>query len=171
MPFGCGGGGAIGLEDGTSKDSHIPIRVMEDVVAVYAGWAVITSDNVLRRWTDGSPIADDVIAASFSGDTFMVITSDGTLWGRGSNNSGALGDGTRNNRREPIKIMENVVSVSTSGRHTLAVTSDGNLWAWGENSLGQLGIGTHRGQYEAARGLRETFWLSPIMVMEYVPEG
>ena len=164
------GRNVVRLEDGTSKDSHTPIRAMDDVIAVFAYGVVITSDNVLRRWPDGATIIEDVVTASVDRRTFMAVTSDGTLWGWGRNETGALGDGTQRERREPIKIMENVVSVSTSGFHTLAVTSDGNLWAWGENSLGQLGIGTNRGQFETTRGILETFWFSPILVMEYIPE-
>ena len=72
----------------------------------------------------------------------MAIKNDNTLWAWGSNNLGQLGDGTTEDREEPVFIMDNVAYVSTGTAHTLALTYDGKLWAWGSNSHGQLGDGT-----------------------------
>jgi alpha-tubulin suppressor-like RCC1 family protein len=165
----------ITLEDGSRKDSHIPMKIMDDVIYVVQPF-VITSDNtlwVLRSGEEPRRIMEDVTNISIGGYTNMVITSDGILWGWGRNRTGVLGDGTTRDRSEPVKIMENVVSVSTNGSHTLAVTADGNLWAWGENTSGELGIGTYRGEYEQRpyRGSIPSAWLSPVLVLEYVPEG
>ena len=63
----------------------------------------------------------------------------------GNNDVGQLGDGTRENRPTPVKVVGlpgGVHQVSTSGRHSLALMSDGTVWAWGANSVGQLGNGT-----------------------------
>ena len=72
----------------------------------------------------------------------MFIASDGTLWGCGSNYRGQVGDGTKEDRSVPVKIMDNVVSVSAGYEHTMAITEDGSLWAWGSNLYGQLGDGS-----------------------------
>jgi len=76
----------------------------------------------------------------------FFITSDGSLWGWGSNKYGEVGDGTALPRDTPVKIMENVKSVSAGGSgfgsFTLAVKNDGSLWAWGKNSTSQLGDGS-----------------------------
>jgi len=72
----------------------------------------------------------------------MMILEDGSLWARGNNQSGQLGDGTESWRADWTKIMDDVVSVSTSDQHTLAIRMDGSLWAWGRNRHGQLGDGT-----------------------------
>ena len=165
-------------DDGTSEDSFIPIRLMENVMSASVDplW-IITSDNVLRYSIGGDPIKEDVIAVSGGTNHTMAITSDGSLWAWGRNraglNAGMLGNGTFRDSPEPIKIMENVVAVSASHAHTLAITSDGSLWAWGDNSSSQLGIGTDRGEYEERplRGVFPKAWLSPVLVMEYVPEG
>jgi alpha-tubulin suppressor-like RCC1 family protein len=141
------GWGRIGinqLEDGASvhqisSSINNPIKIMEDVVAVSAGWFHA-----------------------------MVIRSDGSLWAWGDNRSGQLGNGTRTYERIihlpidggtsiPSNVMNNVIFVVASGGkeggmlwgHTLAITSDGNLWAWGDNRYGQLGDG------ESGRRLRD----------------
>lgn len=163
------------LEEDTNGDFQIPIRDAEDVIYILVEDSLgITPDKNIGVWrVENKPrrMRDDVVYVSEGIRTFVMLTSDGTLWGLGRNTNGTLGDGTTRDRREPIKIMENVISVSTSGEHTLAVTSDGNLWAWGENALGQLGIGNNQGQYEDRTGVIQTYWLSPVLVMEYVPEG
>ena len=171
-------------DDGTSIDSHIPVQLMNDVIAISAaGFSsmAITSDNTLwdLRLNGYTIIMEDVIAVSSNTNHAMAITSDGSLWAWGRNYvggwAGMLGDGTFRDRTEPVKIMEDVVSVSAGGSHTLAITSDGNLWAWGDNSNNQLGIGTDRGEYESTRLMDANVipraWLSPVLVMEYVPEG
>ena len=72
----------------------------------------------------------------------MAIKDDGSLWAWGYNYYGQLGDGTREDRRTPVKIMDGVAQVSAGHYHTMAIKSDGSLWAWGYNRLGQLGDGT-----------------------------
>jgi len=140
------------------------MEIMEDVIYVSAGMVytmVITSDNVLWGWgynrdgqldDDGATevrsnpipmkIMDDVVAVSTGGEHTMAITSDGILWGWGSNRFGQLGDGTTSESHSPVQIMDDVAFVSTGYRHTIAVTSDGVLWAWGSNWNGELGDGT-----------------------------
>lgn len=177
-----GWGNNMGRSDaGVSEDSHIPIQLMENVISVCArggGLLIITSDNMLRRSISGDPILEDVIAASGSSSHTMAITSDGTLWAWGSNGSsptvGMLGNGTFRDNPEPTKVMGDVVAVLSSGGHTHAITADGSLWAWGDNSFNTLGIGTYRGEYESTRlmdgNVIPRTWLSPVLVMEYVPE-
>lgn len=92
-------------------------------------------DNMGRaRFVDEEEIATDVLklfnftVVDRMSNTFF-ITSDGTLWARGSNQNGQLGDGTRVPRTEPVRIAENVVYV----RPFMFLQNDGTLWAWNQN--------------------------------------
>jgi len=77
----------------------------------------------------------------------VFIKSDGSLWGKGDNRSGSLGDGTVVTKSSPVQIgsltdwfFARCCGVGGSG-FTIAVKTDGTLWAWGNNSKGQLGQG------------------------------
>ena len=72
----------------------------------------------------------------------MAVRTDGSLWGWGGNIDGLLGDGTTDNRLEPIKIMDSISAVSSGIDHVLALGIDGCLWSWGRNTWGELGDGT-----------------------------
>lgn len=151
--------GQIG--DGTAIDRFSPVRIMENVdyVSVDAnntfaiktdgslwGWGRIGIEGLENSSTDANDpeihnapvkLMDDVASVSNG----WIIKKDGSLWVWGHNFSGSLGDGTKKERRIPIKIMEDVVSVSSSGSHTMAIKKDGSLWGWGANRFGQFGNG------------------------------
>ena len=107
-------------------------------------------------------VMEDVIAVSAGNGSTMVIKTDGSLWGFGSNGMGSLGDGTSENRYSPIKIIENVVAVSTGNGHTLAIRTDGSLYAWGNNFFACLGDGTWEEQSRPKRVLENVVWLIPV---------
>ena len=72
-----------------------------------------------------------------------AIKDDGTLWGWGSNNKGAMAQNTEGgNFSSPVQIGSdttwNVVSQAYYGG--LSVKTDGTLWSWGYNWFGQLGL-------------------------------
>jgi len=73
----------------------------------------------------------------------MIIRTDGSLWGWGSNWSGQLGDSTTEMRNAPVHIMDDVASVVVAHSATYVICNDGILWAWGDNFFGQIGDGTH----------------------------
>ncbi|MEI2775275.1 MAG: hypothetical protein V9G19_04745 [Tetrasphaera sp.] len=79
------------------------------------------------------------------GDHTCGITTAGGVrcWGR--NDTGQIGDGTREDRyvSTPVAgLSSGVASVSVGGSHTCAVMADGGVRCWGRNSKGQLGDGT-----------------------------
>lgn len=104
------------LGNGSSKDSLIPVKVMDNVAAVSLGGGSVTS--------------------GYS----AAIKTDGSLWMWGANDYGQLGKGKPGDSAVPIKVMDHVASVSLSEyRHVAAIKTDGSLWMWGSNSRGQLG--------------------------------
>lgn len=86
-------------------------------------------------------VAESVVSAA-TGGHLMFIKKDGTLWGRGENDRGQLGDGTRTERNTPVKVANRVVAVYVNQGRTAFLKDDGKLWVMGANDRGQLGDGT-----------------------------
>lgn len=84
-----------------------------------------------------------VKAVSSDGFSFAVL-ADGTVWARGKNASGQLGDGTTTDRSTWAVVpgLTNAIDVSSGYAHAFALISDGTVRAWGANESGQLGDGT-----------------------------
>ena len=150
------------LGDGTTIDSYMPQKIMENVVMVSLGSshsAAITKDGSLYMWGyngwgelgDGTTsekhvpkkIMENVVTVSLGGSHSAAITKDGSLYTWGYNCWGELGNGSANYSTKPQKIMDNVVTVSLGRSHSAAVTKDGSLYTWGYNCYGQLGDGTN----------------------------
>ena len=80
----------------------------------------------------------------------MILKNNGTLWGRGVNNIGQLGDGTAISRSTAVQVrgsedngsFADIAAIATGQTHTIALKSDGTVWGWGNNSNGKLGDGT-----------------------------
>lgn len=89
---------------------------------------------------------------------FLAVLEDGTLWAWGRNDGGQLGDGTRTDRYEPVKIMDDASQVAAGMNFSMAIKTDGSLWAWGTNTYGQLGDGTNETR------------LTPVKVMDGVKQ-
>jgi len=100
--------------------------------------------TIPAEFRDGSVDNDglSVVAISAGEEYSLAIKSDGSLWAWGYNEFGQLGDGTKEDRLTPVKIMDDVKSISAGKGHSLAIKNDGSLWAWGANADGQLGDGT-----------------------------
>lgn len=92
-----------------------------------------------------SEISDVVMATA--GEYFsLALTKDGTLWGCGTNSSGALGLNSSNGDSYHVltRIMGDVSYISAGNNFTLIIKNDGSLWACGNNEYGQLGNGTNK---------------------------
>lgn len=87
-------------------------------------------------------IAAGVIALQGGHQHSLFLKEDFTLWGVNGNTDGQLGDGTTQNRAEPVQIDSGVSRIAAGRGHTLFVKTDGSLWASGRNITGVFGNGS-----------------------------
>ena len=79
-----------------------------------------------------------------NGSNIFAKRTDGSLWSRGANLSGNLGNGTTGyvNALTQIGTDTNWTNtISPGGDNTFAIKTNGTLWAWGQNTFGTLGLG------------------------------
>ncbi|MBM4165045.1 MAG: hypothetical protein FJ222_11490, partial [Lentisphaerae bacterium] len=100
--------------------------------------------NMVRVIYNGNPLTN---ITAISGGFFhsVALRGDGRVLTWGRNAYGQLGDGTVNNRVNPVLVtnLTSVSAISAGGHHTLALTTDSNVWVWGRGDYGQLGNGTN----------------------------
>ena len=110
-----------------------------------------TKENADTDETVGTVLASPVQSVSLGEYHSAAISKDGSLWTWGRNNSGQLGDGTIDLRREPVKITEDGKSVSLGYQYSALIKTDDSLWMWGENKYGQLGYGSTLPRHEPVK--------------------
>jgi alpha-tubulin suppressor-like RCC1 family protein len=85
----------------------------------------------------------DVIAIAAGGSHSLALKRDGTVDAWGSNQYGALGNGTTQHAAMPVPVRINrVVAIAAGNDFSVALRDDGSVWAWGANNWGQLGDAT-----------------------------
>ena len=73
----------------------------------------------------------------------MVLRKDRSVWATGRNHDGQLGDGTRDDKRSFVKVMNSGgAQLAAGGYHSLVRKQDGSVYATGWNEYGQLGAGS-----------------------------
>ena len=100
-----------------------------------------------------STLTNDIVSVSLGDLHSGAITKDGSLYMWGDNRYGQLGDGTKNTKTKPVKVLDNVASVSLGAYHSGAITKDGSLYMWGNNVFGKLGDGTTENKSEPVKVL------------------
>lgn len=78
---------------------------------------------------------------------FCVLATDGTVWCRGSNNHGQLGNGSTASSSSdfvqvPLRSDLQASQIASNGSTVAVVLSNNAVWGWGDNSSGQLGNGS-----------------------------
>lgn len=87
-----------------------------------------------------------------SSDTHtLVLLANGSIWGWGSNQYGAIGDGSTVSRSSPVLVGRNFFAISAGLGTSYAIKTDGSLWAWGKNESGQVGDGTRVDRWQPVR--------------------
>jgi YD repeat-containing protein len=126
--WGRGSSGQLG--NGGTAQSTVPVLV---------NLGVLDAGERIRTITAG-------------GDSSFALTNLGRIIAWGANTSGELGDGTTQNRPEPVWVMQpawfdglGFESVTPGFNHCFARLTDGTFVAWGQNTSGQFGNGTQTG--------------------------
>jgi alpha-tubulin suppressor-like RCC1 family protein/ElaB/YqjD/DUF883 family membrane-anchored ribosome-binding protein len=159
------------LGDSTTDEKHILTEMTDNnsnIIAIAAGGAhtvALKSDGTVYGTgrNDYGQLGDDTInekhiltamttnnsnISAISAGAFhtLALKSDGTAYGTGSNDYGALGDGT-NGEKHILTAMttnnSNIIAIAGGGFHSLALKSTGTVYATGSNTSGQLGDGTN----------------------------
>ncbi|NLL05403.1 MAG: hypothetical protein GX270_06360 [Clostridiaceae bacterium] len=116
----------------------------------YSHTSAIKRDGIVWEWGDtleGKKLVPErvkglekIIDISAGARFTVALKIDGTVWAWGKNEKGELGDGTQEDRENPVKVKGLTkikrIAASYSG-HCLALNSDGKVWKWG-NYLEQL---------------------------------
>jgi len=116
MTWGYNAYGQLG--SGSMMDAHVPSPVGDGL----PGWSMINA----------------------GANHTTAIDGNGKLWTWGKNNYGQLGNGTTDNKYEPVQVGTETtwVLVSAGDDQTIAKKVAGTLWGFGKNLVGQLGDGT-----------------------------
>ena len=95
-----------------------------------------------------TPVSGKTVKAISCGGYYtIVLMSDGSVYGTGSNGNGQLGDGT-NTQQTTLTAMTSVSgktvnAISCGGSHTILLMTDGSVYGTGFNGSGQLGNGNN----------------------------
>ncbi|MFA6135276.1 MAG: putative Ig domain-containing protein [Phycisphaerae bacterium] len=166
--WGMGSNHSGELGDGTQDDRITPVQIATGVKAVSA--APVTS---LFLKTDGSlwgmgfnganqlktraesdalfetiplKLAEGVIGLAAGPNQHLYLKADGTLWGRGYNGWGQLGDQEKQFELEARQLATDVVACATGQYHSIYRKADGTLWTLGSSSAGELADGRNTEQ-------------------------
>ncbi|MCI9858638.1 RCC1 domain-containing protein [Microbacterium proteolyticum] len=109
-----------------------------------AAGATYTTSLAQDALTFPSPVVQAIASQDAGGSNatwFVVLLQNGSVWTKGDNSSGQLGDGTASSRSTWAQVpgLTGVTRVSAGYRTAYALLSDGTVRAWGSNSLSALG--------------------------------
>jgi len=114
--------------------------------------------QVPGSWGAGVKLA---FSSGYYGKYTMAIKTDGTLWGWGSNQNGALMNNENGNparKSSPVQIPGTTYAeVATSNAATAVIKTDGTFWIAGHDSNGNLGLG-HNQSRSSPTQLPGTTW-------------
>lgn len=112
--------------------------------------------------TDIPAAGENNISISVGYGHSLVLKDDGTAWGWGDNESGAVGSITGNSVEAiPAQIGQNNdwLGIIAGSFSSAGIKADGTLWTWGYNSNGNLGNGNRSSEFHPVRvGTENDLW-------------
>jgi len=92
-----------------------------------------------------SGLDNAVFLSPVTGNHTCAIKESDSAWCWGENYYGQLGDGTKENKNVPVKVMNSndVLAIAGGFNHTCLVRTDKSVLCMGKNEHGQLGDGTN----------------------------
>ena len=160
------------LGDGTTTNRSIPEKVdglTGEITAITAGTShtcALNTSGTVQCWggnigsmlgnlaidTPSTPVSvsglvSGVVMITSRDAHTCALTSEGTVFCWGMNESGQLGNGETTFASDaPVPVSglpEDVSAISTGVHHTCAMTSEGQVLCWGDNRAGELGDGSN----------------------------
>jgi len=159
------------LGNGTTSGSPLPVRVSLEtppaVLSISCGLhhaCVLLENDTIKCWgrnaegqlgdgttterdlpTEVTGLTDTVAGISAGRYHTCALTEEGRVLCWGTNAYGELGDGTTDNRTQPVIVSDitSIGGISAGIYHTCALEEGGTgVWCWGRNNEGQLGDGS-----------------------------
>jgi hypothetical protein len=105
----------------------------------YSSIYFINTDNqlIIKENDEISIEAEDVVKYFLDyvdgGTVEFILKTDGTLWAKGWNEDGELGDGTKTYQEEYVQVAENVRTMAPN--YSVYLKNDGTLYTWYDNAV------------------------------------
>lgn len=132
-------------DEASEASSNLSVTGANMIVAASNYFGILgVGTNRTTEWQprQTSPVfPSPVVDLSSSGAWAIALLEDGTVWTTGGNFTGALGDGTFNDRYVwgIVPGLSDIIDVTTTLEGCIALTRSGDVYAWGGGLEGQLG--------------------------------
>ena len=127
-------GRVVGWGRDYSGEATSPDSVTSALKIAAGGWrsGAIQNNNQFTAWGElGHQVSSNVKDASIGGEHTILLKTDGTVSGLGSNSVGQI---------TPPTFTSPVKTISAGGYHSLALLENGKVVAWGANGSGQANV-------------------------------
>ena len=136
-----------------STGEHQIVLVTTGGDLYYAGW------RTLSGWGQGTgsggavKLTGGVKKAVLHHSNMLILKTDGSVWGYGSNAGGALGSVSATSGNPGKMIAGGVKDIASGYQFSLFLLEDGTIFAQGDNASGQAGNGKTGGSVNMAQAL------------------
>ncbi|MBX3740388.1 MAG: hypothetical protein KF712_05315 [Akkermansiaceae bacterium] len=132
------------MGDSTARGSSVPLPVAAEASGISAGlycsgftkdgdWWSAGFEGIVGDGARPYPVraAADVRATTGDFRHRLILKKDKTLWAQGEGAYGKLGDGTTNNRPQPVKVAVDVVRIGVGNNYSAFVKENGDAYGMG----------------------------------------